>query len=96
MPMAPFWGLLKRIVLKVKYISLVNLIADKEVVPELVADTFTDQRLEDELQRILPGMQGREEMLKGYADMRKAIGKPDAPANAAKIMVGLMEADREL
>ena len=95
-PMAPFWGLLKRIVLKVKYISLVNLIADKEVVPELVADTFTDQRLEEELQRILPGMQGREEMLKGYADMRKAIGKPDAPANAAKIMVGLMEADREL
>ncbi|MBO4822146.1 MAG: lipid-A-disaccharide synthase [Prevotella sp.] len=89
-PVAPFWGFLRRMILKVKYISLVNLIADKEVVPELVADTFTNQRLKEELQRILPGAQGREEMLKGYADMRKAIGKPDAPGNAARIMVDLL------
>ena len=95
-PVAPFWGFLKRLLLKVKYISLVNLIADKEVVPELVADTFTDQRLKDELQCILPGAKGRDEMLKGYDDMRKAIGKPDAPGNAAKIMVSLMEANRKL
>lgn len=95
-PVAPFWGFLKRHFLKVKYISLVNLIADKEVVAELVADTFTDHRLRDELQRILPGVRGRKEMLNGYADMRKAIGKPDAPGNAAKVMAELLRDDRSL
>lgn len=93
-PVAHFWGFLKRHFLKVKYISLVNLIADKEVVPELVADTFTDQRLMDELRLILPGGKGREAMLEGYGGMRKAIGKPDAPGNAAKIMVELLGLSR--
>ena len=90
-PVAPFWGFLKRHLLKVKYISLVNLIADKEVVPELVADTFTHQRLVDELGDILPGAKGRETMLNGYAEMRKAIEKPDAPGNAAKLMVEMLK-----
>ena len=35
---------LRRMFLKVKYVSLVNLIADQEIVPELVADTFRDRK----------------------------------------------------
>lgn len=73
-----------------KYISLVNLIADKEVVPELVADSFTHQRLVEELGNIMPGKPGREAMLEGYERMREAIGKPGAPANAARLMVSML------
>lgn len=90
MPVAPFWGFLKRLLLKVKYISLVNLIADTEVVPELVADAFTHQRLVDELSDIMPGQPGRKAMLEGYERMREAIGKPGAPANAARLMVSIL------
>ena len=89
-PVAPFWGFLKKLVLKVKYISLVNLIADKEVVPELVADAFTHKRLMDELSGIMPGQPGRKTMLEGYGRMREAIGKPGAPANAARLMVSIL------
>jgi lipid-A-disaccharide synthase len=89
-PMAPLWGFLKRHLLKVKWVSLVNLIANKEVVAELVADDFTTTRMMDELQRIMPGNQGRETMLAGYAEMKQAIGKPDAPGNAAQLMVSVL------
>ncbi len=75
----------KRIV-KVKYISLVNLIVDEELVTELVADTFGVDNMERELRKILPGTEGRTTMLEGYERMRAAIGKPGAPANAAQII----------
>ena len=76
----------KRIV-KVKYISLVNLIVDEELVTELVADTFGVDNMERELRKILPGTEGRTTMLEGYERMRAAIGKPGAPANAAQIII---------
>ncbi len=89
-PVAPMWGFLKRHLLKVKWVSLVNLIADREVVTELVADDFTVQRMVDELHDIMPESLGRERMLKGYAMMKRAIGKPDAPGNAARLMVDIL------
>ena len=48
-PMPWLYGFLRRKLLKVKFVSLVNLIADAEVVPELVADTFSTDRLTQEL-----------------------------------------------
>ena len=77
-------------IIQCKYISLVNLIADREVVTELVADTFKVSNIVDELTAILPGGRGREEMLKGYEEVRRAIGKPGAPANAAQVIVDAM------
>lgn len=77
-------------VIKVKYISLVNLIADREVVPELLADRFRVSNIINELYRILPGQPGREQMLQGYADVRQRLGSDIAPDNAARIMVQLL------
>ena len=57
---------------------------------ELVADTFKVSNIVDELTAILPGGRGREEMLKGYEEVRRAIGKPGAPANAAQVIVDVM------
>lgn len=92
------WGplvrLMRRLLLKVKYISLVNLICGEEVVPELVADDMNVRRVRDELQRILPGGEGREAMLAGYERMAERLGEPGAPLHAAKAMVELLRKGR--
>jgi lipid-A-disaccharide synthase len=77
-------------IIKCKYISLVNLIADKEVVQELLADRFSVKNIREELGKILPGQTGREQMLQGYEEIRTALGNTCAPDNAAKLMVSLL------
>jgi lipid-A-disaccharide synthase len=77
-------------IIKVKFISLVNLIAGKEVVPEMLADRFTVDGLVDELYKILPGQKYREQMLEGYQGIRIKLGNTIAPDNAARIMVDLL------
>ena len=73
--------------LKVPFISLVNLIAGREVVAELVANGMTAANARRHLTDILPGTPGREAMLQGYADMAARLGEPGAPARAAAEMV---------
>ena len=74
---------LRKLVLKVKYVSLVNLIAGKEVVKELVADGMTVANVKAELKRILPGGGGRQEMLDGYDRLDKILGEAGASEKAA-------------
>ena len=80
-------ALLRRLLLKVKYISLVNLIADAEVVRELVADTFTVDNIRRELDAILPGSPARDVMLRGYEEVSRRLGTSVAPDNAAQLIV---------
>lgn len=80
---------LRKRLLKVKYISLVNLIADREVVRELVADTFSEANIEHELSAILDGPD-RDAMFAGYREVRKRLGQQHAPQNAARIMTELL------
>ena len=77
--------------LSCKYISLVNLIADKEVVQELFADRFSKENILQELRLILPGQQRREQMLNDYVQVREALGHEVAPDNAAQLMVELLK-----
>ena len=77
-------------VLKVKYISLVNLVADAEVVKELFADHFTIYRIINELYRVLPGQPHREEMLQGYRTVADRLGRLIAPDEAARLMVSFL------
>lgn len=90
-PIPKVISFLRRHILKVRYISLVNLIAGCEVVPELVADTFSVGNIRAELGKILPGGSGRQAMLDGYAEVGRRLGKAGAPDNAARIMVGLLK-----
>lgn len=78
-------------VMTVKYISLVNLIADKEIVPELFADRFTIPQIADALQQILPNHANRSKMLQGYADVAHSLGDKIASKNAAQLMVRLLQ-----
>lgn len=77
-------------IIKCKYISLVNLIADKEIVKELFADRFSVSNISYELGRILPGGEGRQNMLDDYEEVYKKLGDTIAPDNAARIMVDLL------
>ncbi len=86
-PIPKVIAFLRRHLLKVRYISLVNLIADREVVKELVADTFSVENIRRELLAILPGQPAREEMMRGYDDVRRRLGDEKAPDNAARIMI---------
>lgn len=89
-PMGKVIAFLKRHVLKVKYISLVNLIAGREVVKELVADTMTVEQVRSELGRILYDEEYRRQMLEGYEYMASRLGEAGAPKHAAHEMVTLL------
>jgi lipid-A-disaccharide synthase len=93
-PLAKLIGFLKRRLLKVPYVSLVNLIANREVVKELVADTFSVDNIRRELETILPGGSKREEMLKDYEEIHRLLGESDAPEKAARVMIDTLNEER--
>lgn len=81
-------------VMKVDYISLVNLVANKEVVPEMFADKFTIDGIANELYKIMPGQPARERMLAEYQEVLRELGSKVAPDEAASIMVDLLRKHR--
>lgn len=76
--------------LKVKYISLVNLIANGELVKELVADGMNVSNVRQELNLLLCDYAYRRKMLEGYARVADALGEVGAPRHAARQMVQLL------
>ena len=82
------WGRLasfaRWLILKIPYISLVNLIADEAVVPELVAEQMNPKNVCRHLSDILPGGSAREAQLQGYQRMATILGESGAPKRAAK------------
>ena len=80
-------NLLRKLILKVKYISLVNLIVNREIVPELIGEQMNVERLEAELSRIVEGGADRSHMLADYAAMREKLGGPGASQRAARQIV---------
>ena len=82
---------LRRHILKVKYISLVNLIADREVVTELVADGMTVSNIKKELAKIISGGNGRSRMLSEYDRLIGILGEPGASERAAAQITALLK-----
>lgn len=89
-PCGRFISFLRKHLLKVPFISLVNLICNRSVVPELVADGMTAENVRRHLLEILPGGKKREEMLRGYDEMEQRLGEAGAPKRAAAEMVELL------
>lgn len=81
-------------VIKVPFISLVNLIAGREVVSELFAERFTVDQIREDLRSVLPGGSRREAMLDGYAAVAERLGHTSAPDNAAREMVKLLQGEK--
>ena len=90
-PVGKFISWVRSKVLKVKYISLVNLIVDREIVQELVADRMTKENIVKCLRDILPGGEARRQMLDDYEEMNRLLGGAGASQKAAKEMVRLLK-----
>lgn len=86
---------LRRHILKVKYISLVNLIADREVVTELVADGMTVPNIKKELAKIISGGNERSRILSEYDRLIGILGEPGASERAATQITALLKARRK-
>ena len=69
------------------YISLVNLIAGREVVQELFGARFSEKQIAEELERILFNNAYRTQMLAGYESMALQLGMPGASHRAASLIV---------
>ena len=90
-PLPQLIGFLKRHILNVRFVSLVNLIADREVVTELVAETFSVDNIRRELEAVLPGGARRQQMLDDYEEIHRRLGDSDAPNCAAEKMLNLLK-----
>ena len=76
----------KRLI-RVPYISLPNLIADKAVVRELLQDDFSVENLREELQKILSNPDYRATLLAGYEKMAAHVGTQPASATTARLIL---------
>ncbi|AKQ65263.1 Lipid-A-disaccharide synthase [Myxococcus hansupus] len=83
-----------RLMLKVAFVSLINLLAGRKVVPELLQDDMSPDRIAEEVRRVwIPGAP-REEMLQGLAEMRGRLGETGAAARAAESVLELLPPGR--
>ncbi len=73
------------LVRNVKYFSLVNLIGGKKIIPELLQDEVTPERIARELARMLTDLPARKNILAGLAEVRRRLGGPGASERAARI-----------
>jgi lipid-A-disaccharide synthase len=76
------WALGRRLV-KVDRFAMVNLIAERDVVPELVQTDFTSQRVCDELRRIIPDGQARRTMVEDFLEVRRRLEPGDSGGSAS-------------
>ncbi|MEG1563678.1 MAG: lipid-A-disaccharide synthase [Bacteroides sp.] len=81
---------LRKYILKVRFVSLVNLIADKEVVKELIFEAMTVDAMQTELKKILQ-QPDRAQMLDGYEEIARRLGPSGAPRLAAREMIRLLQ-----
>lgn len=80
-----------RLLLKIRFISLVNLIMDREVVKELIQWYMTLENAKEELRAILKGGTKRDAMLDDYRLLRERVGGSGASERFAKRMVELLK-----
>lgn len=76
-----------KLFVKVKYISLVNLMLDKEVVKELLMQKLNGKNLLEQLNRILYDKEVRSRMLDDYDEINRRLGEPGASRRFARMMV---------
>lgn len=86
---------LRRHILKVQYISLVNLISGNEAVTELVADGMTVTNLKAELKQILPDGNKRSKMLSDYEQLIQTLGTAGASQRASEIIINSLSGGKK-
>lgn len=87
---APLTALVGRLLLKVRHVSLPNLLLGRAVVPELLQERMTPEAICTEVQRLLSGP-AREAMVAELASLPKVLGGPGAASRAAAEVLMLLQ-----
>jgi lipid-A-disaccharide synthase len=90
----PLTALLAKPLVRTSYFSMVNLIAERRVVPELIQKDFTPGKVAEEVLRLLGDVHAREELRAGLAEVRKRLGPPGAVDRAADAIAQLLASVR--
>jgi len=85
----PSYWIGKRVV-RVDHIGLVNLVAGREIVPELIQKDVNPKRISEEALRILRDPFFRQQMTESMVEVRKNLGDPGAAQRAAGIVMSLL------
>ncbi|MGB2626012.1 MAG: lipid-A-disaccharide synthase [Candidatus Acidiferrum sp.] len=80
---SPLTAILAKPLVRTAHFAMVNLIADKQVVPELVQDDFTPDRVAEAVLNLLHDPNARTAMKEGLAEVRRRLGPPGAVDRAA-------------
>jgi len=88
---APFTAWVVRRLARTPHFAMVNLLAGKEIVPELIQDAFTPERLARETERLLASAEARQTMRAELARVREKLGPPGAIERAASIIAGMIQ-----
>jgi lipid-A-disaccharide synthase len=88
--MAPISYLVARLLLKVKYVSLVNLLLDRRAVPELLQGSMTPQAIAAELERLWNPGPDRDELLASLRQVRAKLAPKGAASRAAEEIASLV------
>jgi len=98
--LSPLTARLAKPLVRTEFFSMVNLIAGRSVVPELIQDDFTPQRVADEAEKLLSATEeGRnrvEAMRHGLQEVRRLLGPPGAVERAADEIARLLSAAQSM
>jgi lipid-A-disaccharide synthase len=89
--LAPLTAAIARLLVRTPMFAMVNLIAGKMVVPELVQQDFTSAKLASEVLRLLDSPNARAEMRRGLAEVREKLGPPGAVERAADLIASMLK-----
>ncbi|GAB2705868.1 lipid-A-disaccharide synthase [Mucilaginibacter koreensis] len=87
---------LARLVLKIKYISLVNLIMDQLLVRELIQQDCNAEKVADELNNLLNNAQYRHQMLSNYTRLQQVMGEAGASARTADLIIEYAKGKKQI
>jgi lipid-A-disaccharide synthase len=86
----PLTAMLAKPLVRTSYFSMVNLIAARRVVPELIQSDFTPERVAAEVLNLLQNQPARDQLRSGLAEVRQRLGPPGAVGRAADAIVALV------
>jgi lipid-A-disaccharide synthase len=87
---SPLTATLAKPLVRTPFFAMVNLVAEKQIVPELVQNDFTPERVSTEVLRLLQDPNARRTMRAGLAQVRNRLGPPGAVERAADVIAGLL------
>jgi lipid-A-disaccharide synthase len=81
--------------LTIKHISLVNIIAEREVVPELLQDDVTAEKLHHEIKHLIAPGESRADQLEGFDEVFRILSRKEVKTSLAKVMLELYQRARK-